>query len=192
MRNLKNKKRLISLVAVFALVFAIGAAFALDSNTLDIRGAVSIAAPEPDRENVIWSNAVAITPLGTGFNVVQSAEIIDVDGGEKNRIEWTISFPGGEGFAALTATATNDGLVAADIVEVTADWEYDESEFDIDDFGFTIDYSGTLALFSATPLAPGASRQLTVEIDWSGDIPDGFDAEEFDATFVIEFTTSPS
>jgi len=116
MQNMRNKKRLSTLVLAFLLVFVVGAAFAFAPGHLDIHGNINLQA----EGYVVWYSTVGtvednasfpllptpppsppgglvgITPLGTPIGSAQFAEIVDraLPGPNttSQRIVWDIYF----------------------------------------------------------------------------------------------------
>ena len=186
---MRNKNKLINkIVIVFTLVFAVGAAFAFAPGILDIQGSVNIAVPD----YVVWSDVIAgpgfelITPAGFEIGATHTAEIVDARERTAQRIEWTINFSEA-GFAAITATATNQSLLHyALITDLTYGWEDDQIAAD---FGLTFD---VLTTFVGETISPDGFETVTIMVAWDGTIPAGFEGSDTDEytlinTFFIEF-----
>ena len=187
---MRNRNKLVNkLVIAFMFIFLIGAAFAFAPGILDVTGTVNIAIPD----YVTWTNVEAgpgfelITPLGWEFGATHTAEIVDARERTNQRIEWTINFSE-EGFADITATATNESaLHSAVITDLTYGWTDDDIA---DDFGLTVDVITTS--FVGLTLAPESSAAVTLSVEWDGTIPLGFEGSDTDEytfinTFFIEF-----
>lgn len=108
-RKFRNKKKLTALVAFFMMVFVVGAAFAFGPGQLGVIGFVGV---NPEL-SMIWQAAPTTTGTGGVSTTVNTAQVID--GYRVNQgIAWAVGFMS-EGTATLTATAFNNGAVAAHI-----------------------------------------------------------------------------
>ena len=186
---MKNKNLVNKLVIGFSLLFLIGAVFAFTPGILDVTGTVNIANPG----YVVWTNVEAgpgfelINPFGWEFGATHTAEIVDARGRTNQRIEWTINFSE-EGFADITATATNESSLHSAVI---ANLSYGWNDEDIaHDFGLSIDV--LTPSFVGLTLAPKTSATVTISITWDGTIPlefvpSGTDGYTFVNTFFIEF-----
>ena len=188
---MRNRNKLVNkLVVVFTALFLTGAVFAFAPGILDVQGTVNIAAPD----YVIWSNVEAgpgfellPPPPGWEYGATHTAQIVDARDRTNQRIEWNINFSD-EGFADITATATNESaLHAATITNLTYGWG---DTAVANDFGLSVDV--LTGSFVGLTLAPGASATVTMSVEWDGTIPQGFvgsatDEYTFVTTFFIEF-----
>ena len=186
MQKLKRRKRVTALITAFMLTFLIGAAFASTNGMLDIVGNVRISQMDLMVE---WTNVTeAPRPaLITDGDVVHSANIDTVflrDGRSSQRINWTITFTG-EGEATIFAMAENTGAVPAVIQNMTYSW----SGIDANAWGIAIDDWASTMTFEG-PIAPGETRDLTLEAWWQGNVPAGFTfppSGYITATLTVEF-----
>jgi hypothetical protein len=185
MQNLRNKKRLVSLAVVFALVFLAGAAFALADGTLEISGNVSVAGQgyvrwyADDADGTRLEFAVADSGndalvghefwLGTNWSTGLSRQVL----------MWNIEF-GEPGSVALTAVAINDSGIDAEITAMRVSWMDNSGNTinsnDFTDFGLTVDFLGSDAVFltSVMDADGGLSEELLVEVFWDGTVPPNF------------------
>ena len=188
---MRNRNKLVNkLVAAFAVVFVIGAAFAFAPGILDVTGTVNVAVPD----YVIWDDVVAgpgfellPPPPGWEYGATHTAQIVDARDRTDQRIEWTINFSEA-GFADITATARNESaLHSATITDLTYGW--DDAGI-ANDFGLTVDV--ITSSFVGLILAPEATATVTMSVEWDGTIPAGFEGSATDEytfvnTFFIEF-----
>jgi hypothetical protein len=173
MKNLRNKKRLVSLAVVFALVFMVGAAFAF-SGAILVQGNVQVAGQGYVRwcENATWA---------TGFGNVDSNFQFDpswVTGQANKVIAWDIEF-GEAGFVTLTTAARNDSGMDYAITGINVSWwsPYGWSNSnDLSELGLTVDFGGSDTAFVGATLDAdgGLSPLLTIEVEWDGTVPPGF------------------
>ena len=189
---MRNRNKLVNtLLGVFAVIFLIGAAFAFAPGILDVTGTVNVAIPN----YVVWTDVEAgpgfelIQPLGWEFGATHSAEIVDARDQTNQRIEWNINFYE-EGFADITATATNESTIHSAII-TNVDYGWDD-EYIAYDFGNSLVFDVVTSSFVGTTLAPGASATVTLSVDWDGTVPEDFEASDvyeytFVNTFFIEF-----
>jgi len=200
MRNSRNKKRLTSLVTAFMLTFVVGTAFAFAPGMLDIGTIINLSAQED--LYVVWSDVTggpdfqllsSVTPAGWEIGARHTARIVNERGRTNQRIEWTINFSE-EGFAAITATATNNSLQPVIITGGNATW----SNIAIPgltavDFGLMEDVS--ISGFVGETLSPGDSTSMTVYVFWDGTVPAGFTASDdyaFAANLTVTFDYAPA
>jgi len=179
MNKFKNKKRLIGLVVVFAMIFAVGTAFALTTQTLDIQGTITIAADPPEAD-VYWSDVVPapqFVPLFV-YNYGTVENVVAVDADDDTLITWGMTFIGDAEYgllATIVATARNRGTEPVIITEVEVEFDADLADFD---FEYEINQVILGVDFvSDIPLLPGETRDVAVGIGWFGEMPAGFDLE---------------
>jgi hypothetical protein len=197
MNKFKNKKRLIGLVVVFAMIFTVGTAFALTTQTLDIQGTITIAA-DPPEASVYWSDVVPApqwVPLfGYSFGNVEN--VVAVDANDDTLITWGMTFTGDAELgilATIIATARNRGTEPVIITDVAVEFDAALADFDFD---YEIN-PDDVDFVSPIPLLPGETRNVIVGIEWWGEMPTGFDLElqEYDEITVggvtITFEVEP-
>jgi len=174
MQKLKGKKRLSILSIVFALVFMVGAAFALTPGTLDIMGTVNLDA----ELYVVWYNVdpEPIPPIAAAAFITDGSShhtiLEDARGRTDQRIIWNVFFvepEDGEFMATLTATAMNNSTMDAVITQAVANWDNPAlaAEWGLDLFVVSTAFVGTL-------LAGDESPALSVTVDWDGTFPATF------------------
>jgi hypothetical protein len=174
MNKFKNKKRLIGLAVAFAMIFAVGTAFALTTQTLDIQGTITIAAETPEMD-VYWSDvepAPQFAPL-FNYNFGNVENVAEVDAADDTLITWDLKFIGdaGNGLqATIIATARNRGADPVIITDVNVEFDATLAEFEFDYIIGDVD----VPFVSNTPLLPNATRDVAVGIDWFGETPDNF------------------
>jgi hypothetical protein len=202
MQNLRNKKRLVSLAVVFALVFMVGAAFAF-SGAILVQGNVQVAG----QGYVRW--CTANTSLGSTFGNVGHDYFVGwgSTGLTNQVIVWDIQF-GEAGFATLSAAARNDSGANAQITSMNVSWQDNMGNvMNPADFGLTVDFSGTNTAFSNATIGAdgGISPILEIEVEWDGSTPANFTGSNdgwllpdptgillgFAGNLVIEFEYAP-
>lgn len=193
---MRNKNKLVNtLVGAFAVIFFAGVAFAFAPGIIDINGTVNIATPE----YVTWTNVEAgpgLTfvnpndpdPEGWEYGATHTAQIVDERGRTNQRIEWDIYFTE-EGFADITATATNESALHSAIIS-NLNYGWLDVPFDAAEFG--LDLAVVTTSFVGTVLTPEATATVSLSVEWDGTVPDWFVIDEDEGfelatTFFIEF-----
>jgi len=191
MQNAKRKRHLTAVVAVFISLIAVGGVFAAVAGVLDIVGTVRIGAQDVE---VIWTAASHNPTLTVGTDNVTTGTpgIVAVTAGDRptgvtnfdaQRINWTLTFQNA-GTIVLTATATNEGVLAANILGSTASWNGMLGGVPVTDWGITV---STLETAFIGPIPPQATRTVQVLVDWDGNVPTGAAPNSGDL-FTGEFT----
>lgn len=196
MSNLKNKKKLSNIAAIFMLTFVIGGAFAFTPGQLDVTGTINLA----EQDYVIWYSAVSPNPLGFAVGANQSSSIENARGRTDQSIVWNIDLNridpiDGVAMVAMTAVARNNSSQTIEITAVTPnvyEWTVIAEDalgtpFTAADFGLTINVPTAGAFFN--PILPNAnSATIEFEVVWDGTFPVDFvfdDNEDY--TFVADF-----
>ena len=172
MQNLKNKKKITSLMLTFLLVFVVGTAFAFTSGTLDIEGRVHVSGgyvkwlevePGPGHTFIPATSASQGVTMTTAF--------ADARGRTDQTIVWNMYFTR-SGTAEIVATAINDSSQAATITYVNTVWNMEQG-MTLASFGLSEDIIDAAFVGVSIP-AGGTSGPLMVEVEWNGTIPAGF------------------
>jgi hypothetical protein len=156
MRNFKNRKRFTAVAIAFMLTFLVGAAFAFAPGQLDIFGMIGVS---PGELCVVWTNEGTTTQSTPAVATTNVTRRIAGVGGDNHRLEWAIGFVDGQaGTVTLTATATNNGTVDAELLAPTFAWG---QPFGAEGFLHTMDSS---AFVGHLPVG-GTSGNLVVTIE---------------------------
>ena len=167
MKNMRNRKRMTGVVALFMLIFLVGAAFAAAPGTLDISGLVGVSDPELLVE---WTAATptANTAVATtnAARITEGASLMSI-AEPRHSIEWAVGFIN-TGTVTLTATATNLGNRVAVVNAPSTTWlGIGPSGVTPTITGVTVD--GTAVTFPFT-LPVGDAAVMTVTLSWDGTV----------------------
>ena len=188
MQITRNRKRLSVLAVAFALVFMVGAAFALTPGRLDVIGTVNLDAELYVAWYHVSPEPLDIAPLFITEGSSHNTLLEDANGRTNQIIVWNVYFvepENGEFSATLTATARNNSAVEATISQVVAGWD---DELLAEEWGLDINiFTGAI---TSVDLAGGAvSAEMSITVDWDGNFPASFDPL-FDALPVFPLTVS--